>query len=31
MQPDETISDDLRAHFRYPEDLFRMQRERLAK
>ena len=31
VRPDEAISDDLRAHFRYPEDLFRMQRERLAK
>ena len=25
------ISPDLRAHFRYPEDLFRIQRDRLAK
>ncbi|WP_278314114.1 UPF0182 family protein [Lolliginicoccus levis] len=25
------ISDDLRAHFRYPEDLFKVQREMLAK
>ncbi|WP_174553834.1 UPF0182 family protein [Rhodococcus marinonascens] len=31
VQPSESISDDLRAHFRYPEDLFRIQRERLAK
>lgn len=31
VRPDEAISDDLRAHFRYPEDLFRIQRERLAK
>ena len=31
VQPDEAISEDLRAHFRYPEDLFRLQRERLAK
>ncbi|QDQ89350.1 membrane protein [Rhodococcus sp. WB9] len=31
VRPDEAISEDLRAHFRYPEDLFRIQRERLAK
>ena len=31
VRPDAAISDDLRAHFRYPEDLFRIQRERLAK
>ena len=31
VQPPAAISEDLRAHFRYPEDLFRIQRERLAK
>lgn len=31
VQPEEEISDDLRAHFRYPEDLFKVQREMLAK
>lgn len=31
VQPEDTISPDLRAHFRYPEDLFRVQRELLAK
>ncbi|MFZ2178314.1 MAG: UPF0182 family protein, partial [Rhodococcus sp. (in: high G+C Gram-positive bacteria)] len=31
VQPEDAISADLRAHFRYPEDLFRIQRERLAK
>lgn len=31
VQPEDTISADLRAHLRYPEDLFRIQRERLAK
>ena len=31
VQPPEAIPDELRAHFRYPEDLFRLQRDRLAK
>ncbi|MEV0948234.1 UPF0182 family protein [Rhodococcus sp. NPDC049939] len=31
VQPPESVSDELRAHFRYPQDLFRIQRERLAK
>ncbi|ULD38889.1 UPF0182 family protein [Rhodococcus qingshengii] len=31
VKPATEISDDLRAHFRYPEDLFRIQRDRLAK
>lgn len=31
VQPEEEISDELRAHFRYPEDLFKVQRELLAK
>ncbi|UGT45534.1 UPF0182 family protein [Nocardia yamanashiensis] len=31
VQPESAISDDLRAHFRYPEDLFKVQREMLAK
>src|SRR5690606_22531069 len=31
VEPPESISDDLRAHFRYPEDLFAIQREMLAK
>ncbi|MBN4925940.1 UPF0182 family protein [Hoyosella rhizosphaerae] len=29
--PNEEISDELRAHFRYPEDLFKVQREMLSK
>ncbi|MGI5216699.1 UPF0182 family protein [Nocardia sp. CA-290969] len=31
VEPEESISDELRAHFRYPEDLFAVQREMLAK
>lgn len=31
VKPGSEISDELRAHFRYPEDLFRIQRDRLAK
>ncbi len=31
VQPESEISPDLRAHFRYPEDLFKVQREMLAK
>ncbi|WP_459549608.1 UPF0182 family protein [Nocardia sp. X0981] len=31
VEPEESISDELRAHFRYPEDLFGIQREMLAK
>lgn len=31
VKPESEISPDLRAHFRYPEDLFRLQRDRLAK
>ncbi|NLE80453.1 MAG: COG1615 family transporter [Rhodococcus sp.] len=31
VQPEDAVSDSLRAHFRYPEDLFRTQRELLAK
>ncbi|MFD4405443.1 UPF0182 family protein [Nocardia sp. NPDC058499] len=31
VEPEESISDELRAHFRYPEDLFSVQREMLAK
>ncbi len=31
VQPESAISPDLRAHFRYPEDLFKVQREMLAK
>ncbi|MGM5069778.1 UPF0182 family protein [Rhodococcus qingshengii] len=31
VKPESDISPDLRAHFRYPEDLFRIQRDRLAK
>ncbi|MGV0742388.1 UPF0182 family protein [Mycolicibacterium sp. XJ870] len=31
VQPEAEISDELRAHFRYPEDLFEVQRELLAK
>ncbi|MEN0138011.1 MAG: UPF0182 family protein [Rhodococcus sp. (in: high G+C Gram-positive bacteria)] len=31
VRPPESIGAELRAHFRYPEDLFRIQRERLAK
>ena len=31
VKPQSDISDDLRAHFRYPEDLFKVQREMLAK
>ncbi len=31
VQPESAISADLRAHFRYPEDLFKVQREMLAK
>ncbi|MGV9680953.1 UPF0182 family protein [Nocardia sp. NPDC003482] len=31
VKPESTISPDLRAHFRYPEDLFKVQREMLAK
>lgn len=31
VKPEADITDELRAHFRYPEDLFRVQRELLAK
>ncbi len=31
VEPQSAISDELRAHFRYPEDLFKVQREMLAK
>ncbi|TSD97401.1 membrane protein [Skermania sp. ID1734] len=31
VQPESAISPELRAHFRYPEDLFKVQREMLAK
>ncbi|WP_242676745.1 UPF0182 family protein [Rhodococcus sp. ABRD24] len=31
VEPQSAVSDDLRAHFRYPEDLFKVQREMLAK
>ena len=31
VKPASEISDELRAHFRYPEDLFKVQREMLAK
>ncbi|MGW0175499.1 UPF0182 family protein [Rhodococcus sp. NPDC003322] len=31
VQPKSAINDDLRSHFRYPEDLFKVQREMLAK
>ncbi|MGW5379448.1 UPF0182 family protein [Nocardia sp. NPDC003999] len=31
VRPEESISPELRAHFRYPEDLFTIQREMLAK
>ncbi|MDF3306798.1 UPF0182 family protein [Rhodococcus sp. T2V] len=31
VRPGEAISDELRAHLRYPEDLFRIQRQLLAK
>ncbi len=31
VQPSSAIPDDLRQHFRYPEDLFKVQREMLAK
>ncbi|CAM2789477.1 UPF0182 family protein [Skermania piniformis] len=31
VQPEDKISPALRAHFRYPEDLFKVQREMLAK
>jgi uncharacterized protein len=31
VTPEDEISDELRAHFRYPEDLFEVQRELLAK
>ncbi|MBD0322960.1 MAG: UPF0182 family protein, partial [Aldersonia sp.] len=31
VQPESSISSELRAHFRYPEDLFKVQREMLAK
>ncbi|WP_338079845.1 UPF0182 family protein [Antrihabitans stalactiti] len=31
VQPQSAISPELRAHFRYPEDLFKVQREMLAK
>ncbi|GAB3234447.1 UPF0182 family protein [Mycolicibacterium hippocampi] len=31
VKAEDEISDELRAHFRYPEDLFRIQRELLAK
>ncbi|HJP78236.1 MAG TPA: UPF0182 family protein [Pseudonocardiaceae bacterium] len=31
VKPSSDISPDLRAHFRYPEDLFKVQRELLAK
>ncbi|ANS28716.1 UPF0182 protein [Rhodococcus opacus] len=31
VQPEDSISGELRAHFRYPEDLFKIQRVLLAK
>ncbi|MGA9869664.1 MAG: UPF0182 family protein, partial [Rhodococcus sp. (in: high G+C Gram-positive bacteria)] len=31
VQPESAVSDELRSHFRYPEDLFKVQREMLAK
>ncbi|MFE7799276.1 UPF0182 family protein [Nocardia sp. NPDC057440] len=31
VEPEESITAELRAHFRYPEDLFTIQREMLAK
>lgn len=31
VQPSSAISDELRQHFRYPEDLFKVQREMLAR
>ncbi|MEX2291543.1 MAG: UPF0182 family protein [Mycobacteriales bacterium] len=31
VRPDSEISDELRAHFRYPEDLFKVQRELLTQ
>ncbi|MEU0546106.1 UPF0182 family protein [Nocardia sp. NPDC005978] len=31
VQPESAISDELRSHFRYPEDLFKVQREMLSK
>ncbi|WP_433409428.1 UPF0182 family protein [Saccharomonospora azurea] len=31
VQPQEKITDELRAHFRYPEDIFKVQRELLTK
>jgi uncharacterized membrane protein (UPF0182 family) len=31
VRPSSEISDELRAHFRYPEDLFKVQRELLAR
>ncbi|AII10742.1 UPF0182 family protein [Rhodococcus opacus] len=31
VEPKSAISDELRAHFRYPEDLFKIQREMIAK
>ncbi|MFD0363050.1 UPF0182 family protein [Nocardia sp. GCM10030253] len=31
VEPEESITAELRAHFRYPEDLFAIQREMLAK
>ncbi|WP_083826589.1 UPF0182 family protein [Hoyosella subflava] len=31
VEPKDSIDDDLRAHFRYPEDLFKVQREMLSR
>jgi uncharacterized membrane protein (UPF0182 family) len=31
VKPEDDVTDELRAHFRYPEDLFEVQRELLAK
>src|SRR5690625_7409930 len=31
VQPREAISEELEEHFRYPEDLFKVQRELLAR
>lgn len=31
LQPDSAVSEELRSHFRYPQDLFEVQRELLAK
>ena len=31
VQPSEAISEELRAHFRYPEDMFKVQRDMLAR